>query len=89
VACKPEFRVFVETAEKQLLLLFKTIDRDRDGRLDKKELRAAFQRAGVSVPLRRLAGFFDEIDMNNDGFITFEEWRYVPFFFLYFFPPPS
>ncbi|KAK4165109.1 mitochondrial carrier domain-containing protein [Cladorrhinum sp. PSN259] len=70
-----EFRVFVETAEKQLLLLFKAIDRDQDGRLDKKELRAAFQRAGLSVPMRRLAGFFDEIDMNNDGFISFDEWR--------------
>ncbi|KAK4222062.1 mitochondrial carrier domain-containing protein [Podospora fimiseda] len=70
-----EFRVFVETAEKQLLLLFRAIDRDQDGRLDKKELRAAFQRAGLSVPMRRLAGFFDEIDMNNDGFISFDEWR--------------
>ena len=71
----PEFRVFVEAAEKQLLLLFTSIDRDKDGRLNKKELQAAFQRAGLSVPNRRLAGFFDEIDLNHDGFITFDEWR--------------
>lgn len=70
-----EFRVFVETAERQLRMLFQSIDRDQDGRLNKNELRAAFQRAGVVVPMRRLSGFFDEIDMNNDGFITFDEWR--------------
>ncbi|KAK4186047.1 mitochondrial carrier domain-containing protein [Podospora australis] len=70
-----EFRVFVEAAEKQLLVMFKAIDRDQDGRLDKKELQAAFRRAGLSVPMRRLAGFFDEIDLNNDGFISFDEWR--------------
>lgn len=70
-----EFRNFVETAEKQLLLLFRSIDRDKDGRLNKQELQAAFQRAGLSVPKKRLSGFFDEIDLNNDGFITFDEWR--------------
>jgi Ca2+-binding EF-hand superfamily protein len=72
-----EFRVFVEAAERQLLLLFRAIDRDQDGRLNKKELQSAFRSAGLSVPGRRLAGFFDEIDLNHDGFITFDEWRYV------------
>lgn len=70
-----EFRVFVEAAERQLLLLFKSIDRDKDGRLDKDELCAAFQKAGLAVPMRRLNGFFDELDMNHDGFISFDEWR--------------
>jgi len=85
--CKPEFRHFVEQTERQLLLLFRSIDHDKNGRLDKEELHAAFQRAGLSVPNRRLSGFFDEIDMNNDGYISFDEWRYVhslpgfPFFF--------
>lgn len=32
------------------------------------------------MPSRRLANFFDEIDMNNDGFISFDEWRYVIFY---------
>ena len=75
--CFPEFRSFVETAERQLLQLFRSIDRDKDGRLNKEELRAAFQRAGLSVPMRSLSSFFNEIDMNNDGFISFDEWRYV------------
>lgn len=70
-----EFRVFVEAAERQLLLLFRSIDRNHDGRLNKVELRAAFQKTGLTVPTRRLDGFFDEIDMNHDGYITFDEWR--------------
>src|SRR5688572_10491492 len=68
-----EFRVFVEAAERQLLLLFRSIDRNEDGRLNKEELRAAFRRAGLAVPMRRLSGFFDKIDKDNDGYITFEE----------------
>ncbi|KAF3765521.1 hypothetical protein M406DRAFT_78329 [Cryphonectria parasitica EP155] len=70
-----EFRVFVEAAERQLLLLFTSIDRNHDGRVGPDELAAAFQKAGLSVPRRRLAGFFDEIDMNHDGYISFDEWR--------------
>jgi len=72
-----EFRVFVEAAERQLLLLFRSIDKDKDGRLDRNELQTAFQRSGITVSRRRLNGFFDEIDVNNDGFIGFDEWRYV------------
>lgn len=81
-----EFRVFVEAAERQLLLLFRSIDRDKDGRLNKEELRAAFRRAGLAVPMRRLSGFFDKIDQDNDGYITFEEWRYVLFCFVVAWP---
>lgn len=72
-----EFRVFVETAERELLELFRSIDRDKDGRVNKAELQTAFQHAGMTVPSRRLSGFFNEIDLNRDGFITFDEWRYV------------
>ena len=71
-----EFRVFVEAAETQLLQLFRSIDRDSNGRLDKDELQEAFRRIGCTVPSRRLASFFDEIDRNHDGFISFDEWRY-------------
>ena len=73
----PEFRVFVEHAEAELWQLFKTIDRDHSGRLDKNELRIAFKRAGISIEDAKLASFFDRIDANNDGSISFEEWRFV------------
>ncbi|KAG9228403.1 calcium dependent mitochondrial carrier protein-like protein [Amylocarpus encephaloides] len=70
-----EFRTFVKKTETELLALFKSIDRDQDGRLDKKELRAAFKSAGLSVPNSKLDQFFSEVDRNHDGFITFAEWR--------------
>ncbi|KAL9103905.1 MAG: hypothetical protein Q9163_001098 [Psora crenata] len=70
-----EFRHFVQHTEKELWRLFKTIDRDRNGQLDKKELCAAFQAAGIYLPARKLDQFFTEVDSNHDGVITFDEWR--------------
>ena len=70
-----EFRVFVETTEKQLLLLFRSIDTDHNGRVEKDELHLAFKKAGITVPMRKLTEFFNEIDMNHDGYISFDEWR--------------
>ncbi|CAG8973242.1 hypothetical protein HYALB_00000001 [Hymenoscyphus albidus] len=70
-----EFRKFVEKTEKELFALFESIDRDHDGRLDKNELRAAFKKAGLAVPNSKLDVFFAEVDQNNDGYISFSEWR--------------
>ncbi|KDN64366.1 hypothetical protein CSUB01_06247 [Colletotrichum sublineola] len=73
-----EFRYFVEQTERQLMILFQSIDKDNDGRLDKTELQEAFRRAGLVVPMRKLGAFFGDMDMNNDGYISFEEWRHAP-----------
>ncbi|KAL8692602.1 MAG: hypothetical protein Q9218_002418 [Villophora microphyllina] len=70
-----EFRAFVEQTEKELLKLFKSIDRDHNGQLDKSELKLAFTRAGLTVPNTKLDQFFSEVDTNRDGVISFEEWR--------------
>lgn len=55
--------------------MFTTIDKNHDGKLDKAELRSAFVRAGLAVPNARLDMFFNDVDSDNDGAITFEEWR--------------
>ncbi|PTB61809.1 mitochondrial carrier [Trichoderma citrinoviride] len=70
-----EFRVFVQKAEGQLFDLFKSIDRDGNGKLDKAELQTAFKAAGLTVSNRRLHDFFSDMDQNNDGYVTFDEWR--------------
>ncbi|KAF2706756.1 calcium dependent mitochondrial carrier protein-like protein [Pleomassaria siparia CBS 279.74] len=70
-----EFREFVQQTEKELLRLFKSIDYNHDGRISKDELQAAFGRAGLAVPNSKLDTFFLEVDKNNDGSISFEEWR--------------
>ncbi|KAL8655608.1 MAG: hypothetical protein Q9210_000773 [Variospora velana] len=70
-----EFRTFVKETEKALLKLFESIDRDHNGQLDKSELKSAFTRAGLAVPKSKLDQFFTEIDTNDDGVISFDEWR--------------
>lgn len=72
-----EFRKFVENAERQLFGLFKSIDKDGNGKLDKNELQTAFKNAGLTLSNRRLSEFFDDMDINNDGYVTFDEWRSV------------
>jgi len=71
-----EFQRFVHTTESHLWGLFEKIDRDHNGKLDKGELQAAFTRAGLAVPDGRLDRFFKDVDTNNDGEISFQEWRY-------------
>ncbi|GAB0137177.1 hypothetical protein EsDP_00005455 [Epichloe bromicola] len=70
-----EFRAFVEQAERQLFFLFHAIDKDGNGKLDTAELQTAFRTAGLSVSSRRLSDFFHDLDGNNDGYVSFEEWR--------------
>ena len=78
IQCAAEFRKFVEHTEKELWQLFKSIDRNRNGQLDKDELRQAFLTAGIHLPPSKLDQFFSEVDTNHDGVITFDEWRYDP-----------
>ena len=65
----------MEQTEKELLQLFKSIDRDHNGQLDKTELKDAFVRAGLVIPSSKLDQFFAEVDTNKDGVISFDEWR--------------
>lgn len=67
--------MFVQKAESQLYDLFRSIDRDGNGKLDKTELQAAFKAAGLTVSNRRLHDFFSDMDLNNDGYVSFDEWR--------------
>ncbi|KAL2376555.1 hypothetical protein RJ035_007946 [Blastomyces gilchristii] len=79
-----EFRVFVERAENELWRLFKSIDHDQNGHLDKEELRTAFANAGLTIPKKKLDEFFTDVDTNRDGVITFDEWRHVSMFYYLF-----
>lgn len=66
----------MKQTEKELWQLFKSIDRDHNGLLDKVELQTAFQQTGLIIPKSKLDRFFAEVDTNHDGVISFDEWRY-------------
>ncbi|EWC47967.1 hypothetical protein DRE_02849 [Drechslerella stenobrocha 248] len=70
-----EFVVFMEATEMHLRGLFNAIDRDKNGQLDRAELAHALESNGISVEPHKLKAFFDRLDKNSDGQITFEEWR--------------
>ena len=72
----PEFHAFVNYAEDKLWPLFRYVDRHETGKIDKDSLREAFARAGVTVSDARVEEFFDDVDKNQDGVITYAEWRY-------------
>ncbi|KAL2854535.1 mitochondrial carrier domain-containing protein [Aspergillus pseudodeflectus] len=70
-----EFRDFVHRAELELWQLFVSIDHNRNGEIDKTELKTAFSKSGVTVSNAKLDEFFADVDTNNDGVITYPEWR--------------
>lgn len=51
------------------------MDLDSNGKIDKKELHDALERAGIVANGDRLQQFFEFMDQNRDGMISFEEWR--------------
>lgn len=71
-----EFKHFFESADRELWRIFTSVDLDKNGKIDKAELRIALSRAGLVVDTKRLQEFFDSMDRNNDGVICYEEWRY-------------
>lgn len=68
----------MKQTEHQLWALFKSIDHNNDGKMQKSELREALSKAGLAVPNSKLDSFFDELDSNHDGVISFDEWRLAP-----------
>ncbi|PLB34276.1 calcium-binding mitochondrial carrier protein [Aspergillus candidus] len=70
-----EFRAFVDHTEYGLSQLFQNIDRNRNGEIDKNELKSAFSNSEVTVSSAKLEAFFSDVDTNKDGVISYEEWR--------------
>lgn len=71
-----EFKVFIEGVDKELWNIFHSVDKDSNGKIDKTELHEALERAGIAANGDRLQQFFEFMDRNRDGVISFEEWRY-------------
>jgi solute carrier family 25 phosphate transporter 23/24/25/41 len=69
------FERYAEEKERELWRLFVELDVDGDMRLRKEEVREACKRAGVEVQDGTLEEFIRAVDKNNDGAISFDEWR--------------
>ncbi|KAI5078348.1 hypothetical protein GOP47_0006019 [Adiantum capillus-veneris] len=59
----------------ELYSIFREIDVKHNGCILPEELRAALQQAGIELSDEELAHFVERIDKDNNGIITFEEWR--------------
>ncbi|KAJ5397977.1 hypothetical protein N7509_006090 [Penicillium cosmopolitanum] len=71
-----EFQEFIDHTESGLWRMFQSIDHNKNGEIDKNELRNAFAQSGVTVSNSKLDQFFAEVDKNHDGVISYTEWRF-------------
>jgi len=56
-----------------LRMVFDELDVDGDGYITRSELRTAFQRMGHVLNDQEIKTIYKQVDANNDGKITFEE----------------
>ncbi|CAN8277408.1 unnamed protein product [Cochlearia groenlandica] len=70
-----EFRSYMDDKELELYSIFKDIDVEHNGDICPKELWDALVKAGIKINDKELASFIDHVDKDNNGIITFEEWR--------------
>jgi len=57
---------------------FETIDKNKNGVIDKIEIRSIIEkRSGLKMSDALVQNFFDTFDLNNDGEVTWEEYKQV------------
>ncbi|KAJ4837611.1 anaphase-promoting complex subunit 2 [Turnera subulata] len=70
-----EFRRYMDDKELELYRIFQAIDVEHNGCILPEELWDALVKAGIEIDDEELARFVEHVDKDNDGIITFEEWR--------------
>ncbi|CAK9186876.1 unnamed protein product [Ilex paraguariensis] len=76
-----EFRRYMDDKELELYRIFQAIDVEHNGCILPEELWDALVKDGIEIDDDELARFVEHVDKDNNGIITFEEWR--DFLFLY------
>ena len=72
-------RIYSES-NKDLLKLFKEIDKNNDGKLDKKEIKQTYGQYFSIIPEEqneKIDIFIEKVDINNTGFIEYDEFLTV------------
>ncbi|KAL3529032.1 hypothetical protein ACH5RR_008354 [Cinchona calisaya] len=70
-----EFREYMDDKELELYKIFQAIDVEHNGCILPEELWDALVKAGIEIDDDKLARFVEHVDKDNNGIITFEEWR--------------
>ncbi|KAM7274043.1 hypothetical protein ACFE04_028707 [Oxalis oulophora] len=70
-----EFKRYMDAKELELYRIFQAIDVAHNGSILPEELWDALVNAGIEINDEELAHFVEHVDKDNDGIITFEEWR--------------
>ncbi|KAE9599596.1 putative mitochondrial carrier protein [Lupinus albus] len=70
-----EFKRYMDNKEIELYRIFQAIDVEHNGCILPEELWEALVRAGIQIDDEELAHFVERVDKDNDGVITFGEWR--------------
>ncbi|XP_059291616.1 calcium-dependent mitochondrial ATP-magnesium/phosphate carrier protein 2 [Lycium ferocissimum] len=70
-----EFRKYMDDKELELYKIFQGIDVEHNGCILPEELWDALVIAGIEIDDDELARFVEHVDKDNNGIITFEEWR--------------
>ncbi|KAJ8634005.1 hypothetical protein MRB53_027341 [Persea americana] len=70
-----EFMKYMDDKELELYRIFQAIDVEHNGCILPEELSYALTKAGIKINDKVLARFVDQVDKDNNGIISFEEWR--------------
>ncbi|XP_039064820.1 calcium-dependent mitochondrial ATP-magnesium/phosphate carrier protein 3-like isoform X2 [Hibiscus syriacus] len=70
-----EFKRYMDDKELELYRIFQAIDVEHNGCILPEELWDALVKAGIHIDDEELARFVEHVDKDNNGIITFEEWR--------------
>ncbi|KAK8657851.1 hypothetical protein V6N13_036070 [Hibiscus sabdariffa] len=70
-----EFKRYMDDKELELYRIFQAIDVEHNGCILPEELWDALVKAGIRIDDEELARFVEHVDKDNNGIITFEEWR--------------
>ncbi|CAG00807.1 unnamed protein product, partial [Tetraodon nigroviridis] len=70
-----EFSQYLQAHEKRLWLMFHSVDRNKDGRIDVGEIQHLFQKLGVAVTLEQASRILKSMDRDGTMTISWTEWR--------------
>ncbi|QPG73281.1 hypothetical protein FOA43_000590 [Brettanomyces nanus] len=70
-----QFNNYLMTAEEQIELGFREVDRDHDGRITKKDVESYLRQMGIRPTSLELNIFFNSLDTRNQGYVALDTFR--------------